>query len=173
MGERLTGDYRRHQDKNYLGSWDIPEGSDLILTIDHSEKEEVRNAQGTDRKIIIIWKERDYKPLIMNETNLQRITAAYGTRDIDKWEGRKVALYKEKVFAFGETTEAVRIRAYPPKSDEIICADCGIPISNHGKLTAKVIAERAVTRFGVPLCYNCGADRAALEDEGKNENNAG
>jgi hypothetical protein len=43
MSSKLTGDYRKYMDKNFLGSWDIPDGDDLVLTISDVEQNEVKN----------------------------------------------------------------------------------------------------------------------------------
>ena len=53
MSSRLTGDFRKFMDKNYLGSWDVPDGEDLVLTIDHVEQNEVKNERGSERKLTI------------------------------------------------------------------------------------------------------------------------
>ena len=72
MSSKLTGDYRKYMDKNFLGSWDIPDGEDLILTIETVERNEVKNDRGSEQKLTLHFAE-DYKPLIMNATNCDRI----------------------------------------------------------------------------------------------------
>ena len=46
MSEKLKGDFRKFMDKSFLGSWDVPDGEDLILTIDHVAKDDVQNEKG-------------------------------------------------------------------------------------------------------------------------------
>lgn len=168
MGEKLKGDFRRFMDKNYLGSWDVPDDGDLILTIDHAEQNDVKNDRGSEKKLVLHWKEKDYKPMILNTTNAKNISAAYKTTKVDEWEGHKVAIYREEITAFGSKQECLRIRNYPPKVDEYICADCGLPITDHDGVKAKVIANRAITRWEVPLCYDCAMIRNAAESEADN-----
>jgi hypothetical protein len=59
MSSKLTGDYRKYMDKNFLGSWDIPDGDDLVLTISDVEQNEVKNERGSERKLTIHFAE-DY-----------------------------------------------------------------------------------------------------------------
>ena len=37
--------------KNYLGHWDLPEGKDLILTIESAQWEEVKNPNADARNL--------------------------------------------------------------------------------------------------------------------------
>lgn len=159
MINELTGDFRKYMDKNFLGSWDLPDGKDLVLTIDHCEQNEVKNERGSQTKLTLHFVERGYKPMILNTTNAKRIMEAYGTGRVDAWKGKKISIYTEKVTAFGGTTDALRIRAYAPKTDEYYCEDCGELITDttvDGKTyKAKAIANNAFTKFGKYLCYNC------------------
>lgn len=168
MSERLKGDFRKFMDKSFLGSWDVPEGGDLILTIDHVSRDEVQNQQGKETKMALHFKERDYKPMICNTTNATAISKAYGSTKVEDWEGKKIGIYKAVISAFGQTQECLRIREYPPKTDEIYCEDCGELISDvtiDGKThRAKAIANNALTKFGRYLCYDC-AVKAKAEQE--------
>ena len=83
----LKGDYRKFMDKNYLGSWDVPDGEDLILTIDHAARDDVKNERGSERKLTIHFVE-DYKPMILNATNSKNISAAYGSTKVEDWAGK-------------------------------------------------------------------------------------
>lgn len=159
----LTGDYRKFMDKNFLGSWDLPDGEDLILTIKEVSRDKVKNERGTEEKLTIHFVE-DYKPMILNSTNCDRITQAYGSPKVEDWPGKKVALCTEKVAAFGGIKDAVRIRPYAPKTETYTCADCGQEIKQYGKYAAKVIAERAKTKYGVYLCWDCAQIRKEAEE---------
>lgn len=168
MPERLTGDFRKYMDKNFLGAWDVPKGKDLVLTIDHCEQNDVKNERGTERKLTLHFVERDYKPMILNTTNAKRIGEVYGSLDVGDWDNKKISIYVEKVTAFGGTTDALRIRPYPPKVEELICEECGAVIEDvtidGKKYKGRVIAENAKTKFGKYLCYEC-AQKAKQEAE--------
>lgn len=165
MTEKLTGDFRKFMDKNFLGSWDLNETGDTVLTIDHVERNEVKNDRGTEKKMTIHFMERDYKPMICNTTNAKAISHAVGSTKVEDWEKKKISLYRATITAFGQTTECIRVRDYAPKQEEIFCEECGNLITDHGKFKAKVIANNAMTKFGRYLCYDC----ATAEKEGADE----
>lgn len=158
MGERLKGDFRKFMDKSFLGSWDVPDNSDLVLTVDYAARDEVQNDRGREKKLTIHFKE-DYKPMICNTTNAKAISKAYNSTRVEDWENKKIAIYKATISAFGQTTECLRVREYPPKTEEYICEECGAVISDtliNGKtFRAKAIANNALTKFGRYLCYDC------------------
>lgn len=169
MSEKLTGDFRKFMDKSFLGSWDVPDGSDLILTIDYVARDDVQNDRGKEKKLTLHFRERDYKPMICNTTNAKAISKAYGSTKVEDWTNKKIAIYKATISAFGQTTECLRIREYPPKTDELYCECCGQLIEDtviDGKTyRAKAIANNALTKFGKYMCYKC-ASIAKQEQEG-------
>ena len=166
MSERLKGDFRKFMDKSFLGAWDIPDGEDLVLTVDYVSKDDVQNEKGREKKMALHFKERDYKPMICNTTNAKAISKAYGSNDVEDWENKKIGIYKATITAFGQTTECLRIREYPPKTDEIFCKVCGSVITDHGKFKAKVIANNSLSKYGKYMCYDCAtAAKEAQETE--------
>ena len=169
MSERLSGDFRKFMDKSFLGSWDVPDGGDLILTIDHVSIDDVQNEKGHEKKMALHFKERDYKPMICNTTNAKAISKAYGSTKVEDWENKKISIYKATISAFGSTQECLRVRDYAPKSDELYCEVCGELITDHeadGKTyKAKAIANNAFSKFGKYMCWDCAAE-AKKEQEG-------
>ena len=165
MSSKLTGDYRKYMDKNFLGSWDIPDGDDLVLTISDVEQNEVKNERGSERKLTIHFAE-DYKPLIMNATNCDRITKAYGSPKVEDWVGKRIALTTEKVPAFGSVKDAVRIRPYPPKVTEAFCDECGQKIERHGDYSVNKIVQLSKAKYKKCLGWDC----SMKAKEGENEN---
>lgn len=158
MGERLKGDFRKFMDKSFLGAWDVPDNSDLVLTVDYAARDEVQNDRGREKKLTIHFKE-NYKPMICNTTNAKAISKAYNSTRVEDWENKKIAIYKATISAFGQTTECLRVREYPPRVEEYVCEECGQVIADtlvNGKtFRAKAIANNALTKFGRYLCYDC------------------
>lgn len=157
MGERLTGLYQKTLDKTYLGHWDVPEDSDLVVTIDRFEKNEIRgNTGSTDKKHICYFKE--CKPMICNKTNLKMIASVLGSDKFEDWEGKKIALYAADVKQ-AESGKGLRVRPYRPKVEDYYCEECGQQITDqtvNGKtFKAKAIANNAYSRYGKYLCYDC------------------
>lgn len=56
-----------------------------------------------------------------------------------------------------------------PETGPTLCADCGKPISDFGKLTARQVEEGTLKSYGVPLCATCGSKRKAKAKEEKKE----
>jgi len=149
----LTGDYRKFMDKNFFGSWDIPDGGDLVVTIDHAEVNDVQNERGTEKKLTVHLV--GYKPLICNATNGDAISKAVGSKNVENWAGKKIALYKEAGKWFGKTGEATRVRPEPPKDVKIKCEECGKLITGAYGMDAAALANYAEARYGRKLCASC------------------
>ena len=165
MGERLTGDYRRDLDKPYLGHWDIGTEQDLVLTIDHMEKQEIKSQRGTETKTVIIFKDHP-KPMILNVINRKSIAAALGSPNYEDWEGKKIALYEGRE-PKADDGLAIRIRNYAPKVEIAYCEDCGSEITQHGSFTVNKIVTMTKAKYGMALCWDCAMKR---KEEGNNEN---
>ena len=158
----LTGDYRKFMDKNYLGSWDVPDGEDLILTVDKAARDDVKNERGTERKLTLHFVE-DYKPMILNATNSKAISEAVGSTKVEDWSGKRIAIYTTKVTAFGGTTDALRIRNYPPKVTDVVCEECGQNITAHGSYSVNKIVTMSKAKYGQCLCWDCASARKEAE----------
>ena len=150
----LKGDYRKFMDKNYLGAWDVPDDEDLVLTVDHAARDDVKNERGSEKKLTLHFVE-DYKPMILNATNSKNISQAYGSTKVEDWAGKRIAIHTEKVTAFGGTTDALRIRPYPPKVTEVFCEDCGQLIKETNGYSVNKIVLRSRALFDKDYCYDC------------------
>lgn len=155
MSSRLAGDFRKFMDKNYLGSWDVPDGEDLVLTIDHVEQNDVKNERGSERKLTLHFAERGYKPMILNTTNAKRIGKVAGSNKVENWENLRIAIYTERVQAFGGMTDALRVREYAPRETEAFCDECGQKITRHGEYSVNKIVQLSKAKYKKCLCWDC------------------
>lgn len=162
MTKELTGDYRKFMDKKYLGSWDVPEGGDLVLTIASVEQNEVQNQQGKEIKLTLHFAE-DYKPMILNKTNSESISKAVGSKRVENWVGNAISIYVAQVNAFGGTTDALRIRDYAPKVTKAVCSDCGKEIKAADGFSVNKIVLRSQELYGCDLCMDCAKKRKEAE----------
>lgn len=165
MGERLTGDYRRDLDKPYLGHWDIGTEQDLVLTIDHMEKQDVKSQRGTEKKTVIIFKDHT-KPMILNVINRKSIAKALGSPNYEDWEGRRIALYEGKE-PKADDGLAIRVREYEPRVEIAYCEDCGMEIEKHGSYTVNKIVTMTKAKYGMALCWDCAMKRKEAGDVDK------
>lgn len=167
MGEKLKGVYQKTLDKTYLGHWDVPDNGDLVVTIDHFEKNDLKSSPSaaTEKKHICYFK--DAKPMVVNKTNLKLLAQATGSDKFEDWEGKTVALYAAPV-PQADSGKGLRFRPYLPKVETLFCEVCDKQITDvtvDGKTyKAKAIANNALTKFGKYMCYDC-AKVAAAEQE--------
>ncbi len=108
--------WKNNFDYTYLGGYSI-EGEDKTLTIKIVKTEKVQGTSGREEECMVIYFEEESKGMICNKTNAKTITKIHGTPYVEEWAGKKVVLGTEKVFAFGENTDALRIRAFKPKTE--------------------------------------------------------
>lgn len=115
--------------KNYFGHWDLPNGEDLILTIDSAQWEDVKNPQNnqTESKRVVRFKEKDIKPLIVNQTNATSILVATGCRFMEDSVGQKIQLYvgSTRDHRAKVDIDCVRIRQVKPELPELKPEDTG------------------------------------------------
>lgn len=124
--------WKNNFDYQYLGGYSI-EGKDKTLTIKKVVTEKVQGTSGRAEDCMVIYFEEESKGMICNKTNAKTITKVHGTPYIEEWTGKRIVLGTEKVSAFGETTDALRIRAFKPK-EEVNPADAILKLNSCGTL---------------------------------------
>lgn len=161
--------WRRLVNMDYLGSYALDGESDLILTIDFVRQEQVTGNNGKKEQCIVAhFKERDVKPMILNRTNCKTITKVFGTPYLEEWANRQIAIYVDTTRLAGEVVECLRIRPYAPKqtkqtataNTELVCADCGKPITDAYGMSAAQVADSTNKKYGRPLCADCATAAA-------------
>lgn len=107
----------QNPNKNYLGHWDLPDGKDMILTIESAQWEKVKNPviNTEEAKRVIRFKE-DVKPMICNQTNAQSIIKATGVKFMEDSTGKKIQLYVSTIKdnKSKEDIDCIRIRTKEP-----------------------------------------------------------
>lgn len=159
--------WKKLTNPDYLGAYSIEDGRDLILTIRKVTQEAVMGADGKKEDCIICYFQENVKPMILNVTNCKTITKLTGTPYIESWSGHKIQIGVEKVKAFGDVVEALRVRKTKPKDDEkpIMCEDCGNQIAPAYNMSATNLAAYTKKQYGRCLCADC----AKKAKEGKAE----
>ena len=154
---------------NYLGSWDLDElpNREVTLTIGQIKDEKVIGADGRESICTVCyWTDTAFKPMILNVTNKKTIAKLYKTKDTEKLKGKSVIIGTEKVKAFGDIHDALRIRSRIPvapmqDADLPKCESCGKVITAAGNMNPAQVADYRKKRYGKALCNDCA--KAAAE----------
>lgn len=154
---------------NYLGSWDLEDqpNREITLTIEKIVDEEVVTNGKGEKCTVIYWTDKNFKPMISNITNKKTLCRLYKTRDTEKLAGKSVIIGIDKVKAFGDIHDALRIRKRVPQSVNSVkpkCEKCGGDISASGRMTPDQVASYTKNKYGQRLCSDCAT---ALAQEAK------
>ena len=149
--------WKKLDNPDYLGAYALEPGKDLIAVIKSVGQEEVYNPSNNKKEVCTVahFEDRNIKPMILNVTNCKTISKIYDTPYIEQWCGKAIAIYIAKVKAFGETVEALRIRAKVPSTEKFVCVDCGMEITPACGKTAKELAQMGIDNCGRVLCLSC------------------
>ena len=154
---------------NYLGVYSLPDGRDIILTIKSVGQELVMGADGSKEQCVVMHFQEPVKPFICNKTNLKQITKLLKTPYVEQWSGNKIQIGSEKVKAFGDVVDALRVRSKLPQIQTeatVKCEGCGKEIHPEGTLTSAQVAAWRKKKYGKALCSSC-AEAAANAGESK------
>ncbi len=168
--ESLTH-WKKLTNPDYLGAYALQPGEELVLTIKSVSNEVVTGTDGKKETCSVMRFEENVKPMVLNATNSKTITKLFKTPYIEEWVGKQIQIYAEKVKAFGEVVDALRIRSFIPVKKELICEECGQAIQGYGKTTAETVAKHTLANYGKMLCSVCAtkakeAQKQAKADEG-------
>ena len=155
----------------YLGGFDLEDGNgkfdEITVTIKSVGPETIKDQNGKDETCLVLHFIEQVKPMILNVTNSKTIEKLLKTPHIEDWAGKRIQIGTEKVRAFGDIHDALRVRKFPPKSDAkppapiISCVDCGETIKAAGGATVEQIITGTEKTYGVKLCMNCAGKRKA------------
>lgn len=165
--------WKKLMNPDYLGSYFLDPGQTLDLTITKIAKEVVIGPDGKKEECPVAhFKESGIKPMVLNATNCKTIAGLYGTHLVEDWVGKRIRVGAEKVKAFGEIVEALRVQKTVPtdKAKEpvsMVCADCGETIQAASGMSAEAIASGTTAKYGAALCVECGGKRKQKAEEDK------
>lgn len=170
--------WKKLSNPDYLGAYSIEDGKDLILTIKNVRQEEVTGTDGKKEECIVCYFADADKPMILNATNAKQIQKLLNTPYIEQWAGHKVQIGVEKVKAFGDVVEALRVRKFLPKLIEIKCKKCGNGITAANNMSAEQLAAYTLKKYKQEMCAACATETASakpaeIKPEGENAANEG
>lgn len=155
---------RMGDEPKYLGSWDLYElpGQKIQATIKEIRVEIVENTKGQKEKKAVMSFVEDIKPMILNIENKKRLAKIFGTKDNAALAGKRIEIGYEKVKAFGDIHDALRIvpkliQQTAKKQNIIKCSACGNDILPSHNMTSEQIAAYTKAKFNKALCTACAA----------------
>ena len=159
--------WKKLTNPDYLGAYAFDQGEEKLVTIDRVSEEPVKGPDGRVEDCMVLhFRQRDIKPLILNKTNAKTIERLTESPYIEDWEGRSIVLVVRTVSAFGDQVEAVRVKLEKVSG---LCEDCGRRIGAAGGMSGSQVADYTRDRFGAVLCADCAKKRgkppALNEDE--------
>lgn len=161
--------FKKLQNPDFLGTYALEDGKDIVLTIDYVRQEPVTGSDGKREDCVVChWKEKQ-KPMILNSTNLKMIAKLLGTPYIEEWSGHAIQIGSERVKAFGDVVDALRVRKFLPavkSAEPLICESCGNVVTDCFGLSATQFVENTKKRWKRVLCGECAK---SISDKEKNE----
>jgi len=151
---------------DYLGAYSLEPGKDMVLTIGTVRKETITGTDGKKEECIVCHWQENEKPMILNVTNCKMIAKLLKTPYIEKWAGHKVQIGAEKVRAFGEDVEALRIRSKLPDEAKIPCEECGQMIAPAFSMSVSQLAAYTKNKYGKALCAECAQAKKGEKQDG-------
>jgi hypothetical protein len=101
---------------DYVGSWEIPKGRDVVLTIARVEAGQLNRPGKRDKEPKpILHFEGKKKGLVMNKTNCLTLEDMFGP-DTDDWVGKRIAIYTTTTQFGRQTVDCIRIRDKSPRA---------------------------------------------------------
>ena len=149
----------------YLGSWDLDEvpGREVTLTIEKIVDEQVATNGQKETCTVCHWTDKTFKKMILNITNKKTLCKLYKTKDTEKLKGKAVTIGVEKVKAFGDVHDALRIRKRIPQAVNAVlpkCEQCGNDITAYGQMNPEQVAAYTKANYGKALCSSCATEAA-------------
>jgi hypothetical protein len=111
--------WKQNFDYKFTGAYELQPGEMKTLTIIKTGHAEVMNQQGKKETCFVAYFDgANQKPMVLNKTNCKTIGKLYGDM-IENWIGKQITIKSEKVKAFGEVVDALRIVPIVPQKADI------------------------------------------------------
>jgi hypothetical protein len=142
--------WKKLTNPDYLGAYDFQPGEVRLLTINGLERKMVMGPNNREEECTICYWQEHCKPMILNNTNSKAIEKVAGTPYLEDWHGTRVYVVVERIKAFGEMVDALRIKSEKPKDKRPTLTESGLQSAieaiQAGKTTlADVLEKRQMT----------------------------
>lgn len=108
--------WKQLTDPRFIGAYALPEGHDIVVTIQSVQKETITMMGGKKEDHSLMYL-AGHKPMILNVTNQKTLEKLYGPY-IEDWAGKQVTLFASTVKLGSDMVECLRIRAKVPPAEK-------------------------------------------------------
>lgn len=168
--------WKKLTNPDYIGAYEFQPGEEKMLTIKSVRQENITGADGKKEDCTIIRFVENVKPMICNSTNAKTIEKLCKSPYIEDWAGQRIQLHVERVRAFGDVVDALRVGKTAPKEMQSAkiekCADCGQDIVASSGMTSEQVAQYTLSKYGAKICAECGKKRKETVQPKESEDNA-
>ncbi len=169
--------WREYNDTDHLGAYSLDNGAggydDIIATIKSIRKEKIAGAENKKEDVMVMYFHEAHKPMVVNATNAKTLEKRFKSAYVEDWIDKRIQIGVERVKAFGDYVDALRIRAFPPAPPKSAgpekCSECDGEIKATEKMNAKQLVAFAMNKFGQVLCADCMRKKHEAEAPPKRE----
>ena len=136
--------WKKLQNPDYLGAWDFQPNEIKTLTIKLVKMEKVTGSGGKKEDCAVCHFQEQTKPMILNVTNSKAIEKRTQSAYIEDWAGCKIAVRTEKVNAFGDMVDAVRVCDIPELTPNHPKWNGAVNSLKNGEVTIEQIKKRFI-----------------------------
>ena len=117
MSNELTH-WKKLTNPDYIGAYSLQPGEEKVVEIISVCRQKVKGTDGKETECTVAQLKNE-KPFILNRTNCKTITKVAGSPFIENWNGLRVIIYADKVKAFGDVVDALRVKPTAPILPEL------------------------------------------------------
>lgn len=160
MSSELTH-WKKLTNPDYIGAYSLQPGEEKIVEIVTVGRQKVKGSDGKETECTVAQLKNE-KPFILNKTNCKTLTKVFGTPYIEQWKGKRIIIFADKVKAFGDVVDALRVRPTVPILPSLS------PKSPKWLGAVEAIREKKVTLEAIEKSYSLSPeDKQALIEQSK------
>jgi hypothetical protein len=148
-------------DQRFIGVYALPNGGDMIVTIDFAQPETLTMEGGKKEEKRVLYLVGQ-KPLILNKTNGTTIEGLY-TPYVENWRGKRITLYASTTKLGKDMVQCLRIRNKVPPLEKEPLAPARFTKALAGIKAGTYAAATLRDKFALSLAQE--AELAAAEQE--------
>ena len=108
--------WKKNFDYRFTGAYELQPNERKTVKIKRTATDNVKDMQGKDSRCFVAYfYGENEKPMVLNKTNCKTIEKLYGP-DIEQWIDKEIITTSQKVKAFGDIVDALRVVPVKPQA---------------------------------------------------------